>query len=432
MSDFEQIDYFSDPSLVAEPYPYYDYLREKGPLTRIKHGVLAATGYDEALAIYRDSESFSAVNSPTGPFPPLPFTPEGDDISELIREHRGKFPLNEHMATFDPPEHTAHRALLMRLLTPNRIKENEEFMWRLSEQLIDSFAAKGSCEFIREYSQRFTLQVICDLLGVPEEDHELFYEMLTANLANDRGASMRVTEDRSGPVAMNPLEFLDDWFTRYVKDRRDQPREDVLTHLATTTFPDGTLPPLSDVVHLATFLFVAGQETTAKLIAQAVRVLDERPDLQERLRRERELIPNFVEETLRLHTPVKSAFRLAKRSTRVGGVEIPAGTTVMLAIAGANRDPSRFENPHEFQVDRENAREHLSFTRGIHVCPGAPLARMEARVSLERILDRMHDIRLSEEHHGPPGARHFDWVPTYVLHGFRELHIEFEPASGGA
>ena len=427
-TDFDRIDYFSDKTLVADPYPYYDYLRQKGPVTPIQHGVLAVTGYDEAVEVYRDTEHFSAVNSPTGPFPPLPFQPQGDDITQQIKEHRHHFPLNEHMATFDPPEHTAHRALLMRLLTPNRIKENEEFMWQLADRLLDEFASDGRCEFIGQYSQRFTLQVICDLLGVPDEDHELFRQMLITSLDTGQGASGRVTQNRSETVTMNPLQFLDDWFTRYVRDRRSSPQSDVLTHLATTTFPDGTLPPIEDVVHLATFLFIAGQETTAKLIAQAVRVLAESPELQERLRGDRELIPNFIEETLRLHTPVKSAFRLAKRSTRIGDVPVPAGTTVMLAIAGANRDPRRFANPHEFQVERRNAREHMAFTRGAHVCPGAPLARMEARASLERILERMRDIRLDEAQHGPPGARRFDWVPTYVLHGFRSLHIEYGSA----
>jgi cytochrome P450 len=116
-----------------------------------------------------------------------------------------------------------------------------------------------------------------------------------------------------------------------------------------------------------------------------------------------------------------------RRNTILGGVEIPAGTTVMMIVGAANRDPRYFECPGEFRMDRTNLKEHIAFGRGIHVCPGGPLARAETKVSLERILDRMRDIRLSEEHHGPAGARRFDYEPTFILRGLRTLHLEFTP-----
>jgi cytochrome P450 len=126
-----------------------------------------------------------------------------------------------------------------------------------------------------------------------------------------------------------------------------------------------------------------------------------------------------------MESPVKTDFRLAVRTTTVAGVEIKAGTPVMLLNGAANRDPRRFECPHEFRVDRSNAQAHIAFGRGVHSCPGGPLARVEARVSLDRILDRMGDIRLSEEHHGAPGARRFRYEPTWVLRGLKELHLEW-------
>ena len=129
-----------------------------------------------------------------------------------------------------------------------------------------------------------------------------------------------------------------------------------------------------------------------------------------------------------IESPVKSDFRLARRSTTVAGVEIDAGTPVMLLNGAANRDPRHFERPGEFRLDRANAKAHLAFGRGVHSCPGGPLARAEGRVSIERILDRMRDIRLSEELHGPPSARHFEYEPTWVLRGLHKLHIEFTPA----
>jgi cytochrome P450 len=181
------------------------------------------------------------------------------------------------------------------------------------------------------------------------------------------------------------------------------------------------------VVRIACFLFAAGQETTARLLAFALQVIAERPDLQQLLRHERDRIPNFIEEALRMESPVKSDFRLTRIPATLGGVDIPAGTTVMVMPGAVNRDPGRFEQPHEFRVDRGNVREHIAFGRGIHTCPGGPLARVEARVSIERLLDRMAGITISAAEHGPAGARRYEYEPTYILRGLRALHLEYTP-----
>ena len=216
----------------------------------------------------------------------------------------------------------------------------------------------------------------------------------------------------------------------YVEDRRRAPRNDVMTGMATATFPDGTIPEAIDVARIAANLFAAGQETTVRLFGTALQRIGEDPELQQRLRERRERIPNFVEECLRIESPVKGDFRLARVTTELGGVEIPAGTTVMVVNGAANRDPRRFEVPHDFEVDRANARQHLAFGHGAHTCPGAPLARAEGRITIERLLDRLDDIGISEKEHGPAGARRYDYVPTYILRGVSRLHLEFEPAPG--
>ena len=183
------------------------------------------------------------------------------------------------------------------------------------------------------------------------------------------------------------------------------------------------------MVRTATFLFGAGQETTAKLLSAALRVLGDRPDIQQQLRDDRSLIPIFVEECLRMDSPVKSVFRMARKSTTLGDADVPAGTTVMVSPGAANRDPRRFDDPHEFQLDRKNVREHIAFSRGIHSCPGAPLARVEGRVSIERILDRMADITIDEDKHGPAGSRSYTYEPTFILRGLTDINIKFTPAS---
>ena len=183
MSNFDSIDFFTDQSLVPDPHPYFDYLRSQNPVLRLPHhNVVAVTGWEEANAVYKDPETFSNIVALGGPFPPLPFDIEGsDDLSPLIDAHRSQFPMFEHMVTMDPPDHTRARSILSRLLTPSRLKENEEFMWRLADRQLDEFLGNGECEFIGEYSKPFATLVIADLLGVPEEDHKEFRTVLGAD-----------------------------------------------------------------------------------------------------------------------------------------------------------------------------------------------------------------------------------------------------------
>ncbi len=422
MSEIDTLDFFSDPSLIDDPYPYFDELRARCPVQlEPHHGVVMVTGYEEAMEVYHDAERFSSCNSVSGPFPGFPVPLDGDDVSALIEEHRDELPMSDQLPTFDPPKHTEHRALLGRMLSPRRLKENEAFMWRLADRQIDEFLQNGKCEFVREYASPFTLLVIADLLGVPEADHERFRSEFGV------GPGRMIGSPTKQSMGHNPLEFLYSQFGSYIEDRRQNARDDVLTGLASAEFRDGSTPEVIDVVRIAVNLFAAGQETTVRLLGSALQFIAERPDLQELLRNERDRIPNFVEETLRIESPVKGDFRLARVPTTVGGVDIPAGTTVMVLNAAANRDARRFENPGELVVDRSNARSHVTFGHGVHTCPGAPLARAEARVSLERILDRMGDIRISEEKHGPPGSRRYRYVPTYMLRGVTRLYLEFDP-----
>ena len=421
MTNFDSVDYFTDQSLIPDPHPYFDHLRSRHPTCcPINNGVLAVTGWEPANAVYKDVESYSSCVAVAGPFTPIPFVPEGDDICAQLEEHRTEIPMYEHMVTMDPPRHTDARSLLSRLLTPKRLKENEDFMWRLADRHIDEFIGDGKCEFLAAYARPFSLLVVADLLGVPEEDHEEFRSAFGAARPGSRIGAL----DHE-PIATNPLEWADEKFSFYIEDRRQNPRDDVLTSLATAKYPDGSTPEVVDVVRTATFLFGAGQETTAKLLSAALRVLGDRPDIQHQLREDRSRIPNFVEECLRMESPVKSVFRMARKSTTLGDVDVRAGTTVMVSPGAANRDPQRFENPHEFQLDRKNVREHIAFSRGIHSCPGAPLARVEGRVSLERILDRLGDITIDEDRHGPGGQRNYSYEPTFILRGLTNLHIRF-------
>ena len=426
MTDLAAIDYFSDADIAQDPYAYWEALRSEGPVVREPHhGVVAVTGYAEVMAAFKDVDSFSAVNAIGGPFPPLPFEPTGDDIAEQIEAHRHLFPIFEHLVVMDPPAHERARSLLSKLLTPRRLKENEDFMWQLVDRQLDEFIDNGACEFVSEFAKPFATLAITDLLGVPEKDRDTIRHALGAGRAPGSTAGGL----NGAPVGRNPLKYLDDLFSDYISERRHGPRDDVLSGMATATYPDGSTPTLLEVVRPATFLFAAGQETVTKLLSAAVQTLGDRPEIQDRLRANRDLIPAFIEEAMRIQSPTKVDFRLARKTTTLGGVHIKAGTVLMLCLGAANRDPAKFENPNEFQLDRKNVREHIAFGRGIHTCAGAPLARAEGQVTVNRLLDRMREITISKDTHGPSGDRTYSYEPTFLLRGLTELHIGFKPAN---
>nr|WP_198429158.1 cytochrome P450 [Nocardia bovistercoris] len=425
------MDFFLGQELVDDPYPYFDSLREQCPVTREKHhDVMMVTGYDEALEVYNDTDRFSSCISVTGPFPGFPVPLDNTvDVEAAIAEHRDSLPMSDQLPTLDPPTHTAHRALLMRLITPKRLKENEEAMWSIADRMLDEYLAKGRGDSIREFAGPFTLYVIADLLGVPVEDQEEFLQTLQRD-PHRKGGGVGSTGGEG--MSHNPIEFLYGKFSAYIDDRRQNPRNDVLTSMATATFPDGSTPEVIDVVRVAANLFSAGQETTVRLLSSALKLIAERPDIQQYLREDRSRIQNFIEESLRMESPVKGDFRLSKTDTTVGGTDVPVGTVVMVVNGAANRDPRRFDDPTTFAADRANARQHLAFGRGVHTCPGAPLARAEARVAIERLLARTTELRIDETVHGPADARDYHYLPTFILRGLTSLHLEFDVADGAA
>ena len=421
MAQFAAADFFRDGDLLEDPFPYYEFVRDQGPVWREPHyDAFMVTGYEEIASVYRDPKRYSSCNAFGGPFATFPEPVQGDDASELIERHRLSFPDGESFITWDPPEHTAHRGLMMRLLTPKRLQENEAFMVSLADQQIDAFAGRGHCEFVGEYARPLALLVIADLLGIPAEDHARLRAAFAAH-----GTPGAVGQR---PEETDYLAFLEGWFSRYIAERRQRPMEDVLTQMAQATFPDGTLPAVEDVVRVATLLFAGGQGTAARFLVNGMRLLSEDPELQDRLRARPDRIPQFVEEMLRVNSPVKVNFRMARVTTTLGGVTIPAGSTLVLLLGAADRDPGRFACPAEFDPERANAREHLAFGRGVHSCPGGPLVRAEAKITVERMLSRLRHIRISDAHHGPREGRRFDYTPSFILRGVEALHLEFEPA----
>jgi len=405
-------DFFTDPGILQDPLPYYAALRERGPVWREPHrGVFMLSSIDEILEVYADHDRFSAIVGPLGPLVKLPPRSEGESLTDMIERRRGEIPMGDQLTSLAPPKHTRHRALVGKLFTPNRLKENEEFMWTLAEGLIDEFAGRGEVEFSAGYARPFTLLVIADLLGVPREHHETFRGWLGGQAGN-------VGDPKGRHAGDSVFANLHPYFTRYIEERRAEPREDVLSKLANVRFPNGELPAVMDVVRIAAIVFAAGQETTARLLCAAMRVLAEQPPLADQLRRDPEAIPTFIEECLRLEGPIKGSFRLALRDTRLAGVDIPEGSMVMAVIGAANRDPRVFEDPDRFDPKRSNARRNIAFGHAEHFCPGASLARAESRISVERLLARLDDLRLVD-----PSA--LSYTPTFIIRGLNDLPLRF-------
>jgi cytochrome P450 len=433
--DYETADFYSDVRLVDDPHAYFAFLRNKGPVTKLPYrNVMAVTGYEEMIQLALDTEHFSTINSVVGAMVELPFEVKSDDITVELEAARSKISFSDQIVSQQGKRHSDLRSILARLFTPSRLRELEPKLRETADNLINEFARDGKVELAEQYGGPYATLVIADLLGLPDNVRNRFRKLLHGSVP----VKMDATPEE---MMKNPLvELGKDLFKLIVKRRfAAHPfvkpiaglfgaKHDILAEVATARFPDGGKPTLIDITGLSAFLFGAGQDTTNRLLCACMKVIATHPDVQQALRDDPSRIPDFIEETLRLDGAVKSGGRICQKSTTLGGVEVKAGTVMLMSPLAANRDPKRFADPDQFKLDRPKIKEHVAFGRGAHTCIGAPLARREVTVSIERLLARMGNIRLSDAHHGPEGQRHFDYAPTYVLHALSSLHLEFDPA----
>ena len=425
---FQEPDFFTDHSVLLDPYKALDSVRSQAPVRQMEgHDFVMITGFAEATQVLLDGEHFSSAIAAAGPTAPLPFVPDGDDISDQIAAHHHQFIGHETFLSMDGARHSAWRQLVNRLFTPSRLKANEAYMVGLADRMIGEVMAKGSCELMEELATPFVTYVIADLLGVPEDARAEIAEILAQ--APLPGA----VDDADAGASLQPIaEKLGAMFAGWIIESRNNPRDDVMTMLATSKFPDGTEPSVEELVMLSIFLFAAGQDTSAKLIGNSMRYLGENPELQAMLRAEPGKIAAFLEEMLRLEGSSKVTHRLTTKTTHVGGMEIPAGKRVVISLSGASRDPARWDDPNTFRLDRPKVREHLAFGRGAHTCIGNPLARAEVRVLFERFFALTSDLQISEKEHGGKADRQFSYEPSYIVRGLTELHVELTPATADA
>lgn len=421
-------DYFSDHEVLKDPYAFFNAIREQGPIYRPPgKDYYIVTGFQEALEVLRDHDAFSAIIGLQGASAPLPFTPHGSDITAQIEGHRTQFAGGDQVVNLDDEPHTKLRAFINTLFVPSRLKASEAFIEDYCNDMVGNAVSAGEVELIGKIATPFVTQVVADLLGVPLEDRQIFMDAIARGPVP---GALDGTDPMSGGEE-HPFAVMGTYFYGYLADRRANPRDDILTEFAHAKYNDGTTPELYDLVQLGMFMFGAGQDTSAKLLGNSMKYLVEDQELQSRLRAEPKLIGAFLEEVLRIEGSTKQTARLARKDTRIGDVEIPAGTKILVALSAANRDPRRWDDPNELIIGRKKVIEHVGFGRGKHVCAGAPLARVEVRVIMEKFLAMTAKIELDLEKH-PNGIADLNYEPSFIIRGLDKMHIKLTPAEGFA
>ncbi|MFF0528848.1 cytochrome P450 [Nocardia amikacinitolerans] len=385
------------PDGIADPYPLIEELRGRGRIVRTS---LSWATFDHELcrAVLRDPR-FGVR------------TPESFDIPKPLRLLAGRTPMPPNpvdppsMLVIDPPEHTAMRKPVASAFTPRAIARLRDRVETVTEELLDALPSGGSADLIASFASQVPIAIISEMLGFPYADRDRFLnwgDQLTPLL--DVGISWRAHHR-----AMRAMEVMNDYFDGHIARLRREPGDDILSTLVTA----GELDDYA-LKATASLLMGAGFETTVNLIGNGVVQLLSHPDQLARLRDEPELWPNAIEEVLRIDSPVQTTARTALSDLELDGKQLRKGHTLVLSLAGANRDPKIFPDPTRFDVARPNAKDHLSFSNGVHVCLGASLARMEGVYALRALFERFPDLSLD----GEPRRR-----SLFTLHGYERMPV---------
>jgi cytochrome P450 len=412
-----------DENSVRCPYPIYDSLREAAPVHYDDAaGFFVVTGFAAASYVTSHPEQFSSSN-PTGPTvaanaaaieAALADAPDLAQRLGALSADRGSV-----LFTADPPRHTRHRKLLNRALTPRAIAALEPAIRDICNQVLDGFIADGQVEFVSRYASAVPALALGVLLGVPGDETKDFLRWGKA-INSAIGAVMSPDEIRT--CIADQLAFFA-YFDEQIEQRRISPRDDMLTAIANAHHGDEEPFTAKEVSGIVAQLVGAGVETTAKLISASMLMLLRDDVRMKNLRADPMGLPAFLEESLRVESPVQGLFRIAMQDCVVADVPIPAGSTIWVVYAAANRDPAEFGCPADFDTERENGRAHMAFGHGIHFCIGAPLARLEAQVAFETLFERLADIHLDV------GIDALRYEPSYALHGLASLPLTFTAAA---
>jgi len=406
-----------DPAVREDPYEHYERLRTAEPFAG---GAFARVSvhHDVCTDVLR-SDAFGQIggNRTDG----LPAVLEV--ALRLAGPRPSVGPIDPpSMLAVDPPEHTRYRRLVSRAFSARAVTRLRERTLQIADELLDGLeddaAAGRPVDLVRRYASLLPVTVISEMLGVPVEMREQFLawgDGATPSL--DIGVDWRTHRN----VERNLVE-LDAWFRGHLADLRRSPGDDLLSSLVTAADEDGERLTEQEVLATGALVFGAGFETTVNLIGNGAGLLFAHPEQRRLLAEDPSLWPNAVDEILRIDSPVQRTGRRATRETTVHGVSIAAGELVLLVLGAANRDPQVFADPHTFDVQRPNARDHVAFSSGIHFCLGAALARMEGQVALQALFERFPELSPA----GPARRR-----STIILRGYDSMPVTLDPSASG-
>lgn len=391
----------ADPTVRADPVAFTDELRARGPI--VEAAIVHLTVDHEIASDVLRSDDFEVL--PIGSNLPKPVQWVANRTKTGLLH-----PLEPpSMLSVEPPEHTRYRKLVSSVFTPRAVAALRDRVQETAESLLDELAADGTVDVVDRYCAQLPVAVIGDILGVPDEDRARVLEF------GERGAAsldIGLTWPQYRMVYRS-VEGFNDWLSQHLESLRRHPGDDLMSQLIAASDQGARLNE-RELMATAGLVLAAGFETTVNLLGNGIRMLLDHPQHLATLAQRPELWPTAVEEILRLDPPVQLTARRATKDTEIAGRLIPRGRGVILYIAGANRDPKVFADPHRFYLERENAGRHLSFSGGRHFCLGAALARAEGEVGLRAFFERFPDAQLAGE-----GSRR----ETRVLRGWASLPV---------
>jgi cytochrome P450 len=386
------------PAVIADPYPHYHRLRSIDPVHRSALGFLVVSRHADVSHVLRDKRF-------------------GKDFVGRMTRRFGKEVMEEPvyrsmshwMLQQDPPDHTRLRGLVVKAFTARRVEDMRPRIQEIVDATLDRVAPLGHMDLIADFAFRLPVTVICEMLGIPEEDHEMILSSArTGGRLLDPVPLSRAEIDEANAGNLASAEY----FRGLFELRRRQPGDDLTTQLVQAE-EEGSKLSNEELTANIILLFGAGHETTVNLIGNGLLALARHPDQLRLLQSKPPLIANAIEELLRYDSSVQLTGRTALENVEVGGTQVAKGESVLCLLGAANRDPAAYPDPDRLDITRANIRP-LSFGGGIHFCLGAQLARIEGEVAIATLLRRFPKLRLDDPEHA-------DWRQTFVLRGLNKL-----------
>lgn len=407
---------FADPAVQECPYPLYQAMREHEPVFQVPGmGFYIVSRYEDIVEALGRPDLFSSKLGFRGKEPPPSVTAVfeeaglGGDVPTLVSN--------------DPPEHTRFRRLVDQAFTPKRVAGLEAYMVQVVNETIDSFIHAGQAEMVQQFCVPVPLKIIADQLGVSRDDMDAFKRWSDASV---EPLGMMISEERHVKCAKEMVEF-ERYFLERIRERRARRTDDMLSDVVYAAHDVGEEPITdAELLSVTRQFLVAGNETTTNTLASAIWLLIRNPDQVRILRENPQLFGRLAEETLRFESPVQGLFRMTTADVELGGTVIPKGSVVNLRYGSGNRDACVFADPDKFDVSRADARKHLAFGGGIHLCIGQALARQEIKVAMRELLGRIDNLRFTDPnfevtHH-----------PSAILRGIKALPVSFDPIDAAA